>query len=459
MLFFVMKFQFSTFWTSSPDRKGFQINRKFQSNGWPCAGCILVFLFVFPVFAESKFACKRNFVQNNRIQQFVETLYRCAELYKEGIERETFKSAVAASVEKGGTGKEILRRLIKRGHISMEHASLNPLFPAMIAQEKESALQLIEEHPALMYEGALLDNPPFFIAVFIGNLEIITAFLKKDPKLILSENSRGEKPLHYAWDLRVMTFLLHLQAPLNAQDKKGMTALHYVRSPENTEILLRFGADPSIKDRSGLTLFKYHEKLPDNEPITRLLQEAKAKLKTQSFSEKSEQLIQDLKKPEEPLPPQPSENYNPSEPTPRNIQSVAAKHTAESQKSTETEEARQMRIQKAKERKTHLTEELKTLETMETQQTQILTGLHAELRKFHLRLHVIKTSRLFAFVTRVLRNQANVKHIETRLLTKITDINSSIHDQSKILHEIQVRLKKTRETLKTFEDIEDLSIH
>ena len=434
-------------------------------NGIVCIIQILVFLFVFPVFA-GKSGCKKDLFQNNRNQQFVETLYRCAGLYKEGLEREAFNAAVAASVEKGGTGKEILRRLIRRGRISLKHTVSNPLFSAMIAPETGDALRLIEERPKLMYKGALLDNPPFFIAVFMGDLEIVTAFLKQDPKLILSENSRGERPLHYAWDLKVITALLNHEALPNAPDKKGMTALHYVRDPKNAEVLLRFRADLNIRDRSGLPLLKYHETIPDNEPVLSLLEEARANLKAQAFTEKPEhqqgqteklsllssegQEIQEARKISSSLS--------------RTVPPFTTGDTAKSQKFPETEEARQMKAQRAKERreiktaqarearKKRLVEELKTLETRETQQTQALTKLDAELEEARAHLYYATTGRLIAFVSRILGKQKNLKYMRVRLSKKVTDIRRDIHTQSKVLRVIEARQRKIQEALKALED-------
>ena len=478
-----MKLQLFKFWISPWDQKRFQTNRRSQVRNWACIIQVLVFLFVFPVFA-GKSGCKKDLFQKNGNQQFVETLYRCAGLYKEGLEREAFKAAVAASVEKGGTGKEILRRLIKRGHISLKHTVSNPLFSAMIAPETGDVFRLIEERPELMYEGALLDNPPFFIAVFIGDLEIVTAFLEQDPKLVLSENSRGERPLHYAWDLKVMTALLNHEALPNAPDKKGMTALHYVRYPKNAEVLFRFGADLDIKDRSGVPLLKYHEALPDNEPVFSFLEEARANLKAQAFMEKPEHQQEPAEAPS-PLSPEDQEiqeaRKKTSSPLSQPAQSVTTGDTAKSQKSPETEETWQMRVQRAKERrakerrerrerreikkiqarearKKRLVEELSILETRETQQIQTLTKLDVELEEARAHLHYTTTGRLVAFFARIFRKQKNLKRMRVRLSKKVTDIRRDIHTRSKILRRIKARQQKIQEALKALEDGEGSSL-
>lgn len=468
----MIKLQFFKFWISRRKQKDFQTNRRFQIRGLACIMQVLVFLFVFPVFAD-KSGCKKNLFQNNRNRQFVETLYRCAELYKEGLEREDFKAAVAASVKKGGTGKEILRRLIKRGRISLKGTVSNPLFSAMIAPETEPALRLIEERPELMYEGTLLDNPPFFIAVFIGDLEIVTAFLRQDPKLVLSENSRGERSLHYAWDLKVMTALLNHGALPDAPDKKGIVALHYVRHPKNADVLLRFGADlMNIRDRSGVSLLKYHETIPDNEPVFSFLEEARANLKAQAFTEKPEH----QQKPTETQSLLSSENQNiqearkTSSPLSQTDQSVATGDTEKSQKSPETEAAWQMRAQRAKEkkevkkartretRKNRLVEELKTLETREAQQTQTLTKLSVELKEFRAYLHYVTTGRFIAFISRIFGRQKALENMRVRLSKKVTDIRKDMHAQLKILREIKARQQRIQEALKDLENAEDSSI-
>ena len=423
---------------------------------------ILSFVFVLPVFAGSnKYACRGEFAQANKNKQFIEALYRFAGLYKEGVERDAFKSAVATSVKKGKTGKEILRRLIKGGHVSMEHTVQNPLFSAIIARKSKYALRLIEENPELMYEGALLDNLPFFIAVFTGDLEIVAAFLKQDPELVLLENSRGEKPLHYAWNPKVMTVLLNHQAPPNAQDKKGMAALHYARYPETAEILLHFGADPHIRDRSGLVLLKYHEQISDNELVTNLLQEANAKLKAHPVSEKPEPVIQGQKKQKETQPVLSNsqgvqKSRKTSMPPFQKTSSNLTEHPTGFQEIPGTNNSRQIRIQKSREqkmmiqaesreaRKNQLIEDMAMLETMEAEQIQILTGLEINLQATHRNLHTLKTSRLISWFARVFNTQANREYIETRLVEKITDINNDIRIQSRNLHQIQTRQKKSR---------------
>ena len=467
----MMKLQFFKFWISPLDQKRFQANHRFQMRGWACIIQVLFFLFVFPVFA-GKSGCKKDLFQKNRNRQFIETLYRCAGLYKEGLDRETFKAAIAASVKKGGTGKEILRRLVKRGRISLKHTVSNPLFSAMIAPETEHALQLIGERPELMYEGALLDNPPFFIAVFIGDLEVVTAFLEQDPKLALSENSRGERPLHYAWDLEVMTALLNHEALPNTPDKKGITALHYVRYPENAEVLLRFGTDLDIRDRSGVPLLKYHETIPDNEPVFSFLKEARANLKAQVFTEKPEHQQGSAETPS-PLSSEVQEiqeSRKSSLSLARTVPPVPTGDTIKSQQSPETEEAWQMRTQRAKERKeirkaqsrearkSRMVEELKTLETMEAQQTQTLTRLNSELKAARAYLRFVKANGLIAFIARILGKQENQKYVESQISQKVTDINRNIHEQLKTLREIKARQRRIQEALKALEDIENISL-
>ena len=107
-----------------------------------------------------------------------------------------------------------------------------------------------------------------------GQLPAAEAFLKADPALIHSENSRGEGPLHHALEPEMAAFLLSRGADPDLQDKKGLAPLHYARSAGLAKTLLSHGASWKLKDRSGQPLIRHHETAVRDPKIIRLLNEA-----------------------------------------------------------------------------------------------------------------------------------------------------------------------------------------
>ena len=215
--------------------------------------------------------------ENTDSRQLQETLLRSYELsHKKKREQKAFQSHLSNLLTQGLSAKETLNRLLAEGLISPE--SDNPLFGLILNQQPEMTAQLIENSPETVQSGALLGNPPFFIAVLTGEQKVVETFLKTDPSLISSENSYGESPLHYALESEMADFLLSRGADPNKQDKKGFSPLHHVRSTALAKTLLSYGADWRLKDRSGQPLIRRHETVVRLPEITGLLKSFREKV-------------------------------------------------------------------------------------------------------------------------------------------------------------------------------------
>ena len=136
-------------------------------------------------------------------------------------------------------------------------------------------MRLIEKEPDLLYEGTLLDLPPFFLIVFVGDKPAMVTSIEVDKALTNSRNPLDEVPLHYTIDPEMATGLLYYNAKPDVRDKKGRVALNNSRNPETVETILYYKADPTIRDRSGMSVTKYHEKFVRDQEIINLLIQAR----------------------------------------------------------------------------------------------------------------------------------------------------------------------------------------
>ena len=89
----MIKLQLFKFWISPLGQRRFQTNRRFQMRDLACVIQVLVFLFVFPVFAESKFDCKASSFQET---QYVQNLVERKQLGEESLGRVLSEKEVEA---------------------------------------------------------------------------------------------------------------------------------------------------------------------------------------------------------------------------------------------------------------------------------------------------------------------------------------------------------------------------
>lgn len=232
---------------------------------------ILFFIHCFPTEAQ----CNKAFTDRPTNQQFIETLTRYFSIHKKKLEQKSLEKTVRDLVNKGKKRKEILDYLVQEGHLKIEGDS-NPLFHYILTKSYLEVIQLINEKPHLLYKGTLMDIPPFFLIVFVGDKQVVDASLKIDPELVHSRNTIDEIPLHYGIDTKITTNLLFNDSNPDAQDKKGRAALHHVRSPAITKAILYHRANPILKDYSGVSIIKYHQQFVHNQQIIDLLVEAHA---------------------------------------------------------------------------------------------------------------------------------------------------------------------------------------
>ena len=241
---------------------------------------LFLLLYLFSThfsYAESKTNCNKAFTDYN-IRQFTETIVRYFFTYKHktGREQKDITSTIISLFNEGKNRKEILRYLVVMGYFTVENVShSNPLFDYILNKPSSEVIQLIKEQPHLLYEGTLMDLPPFFLIVFVGDKQILKACIEIDKTLVNSRNAIQEIPLHYTIDPEIATELLYYNAKPDTQDKKSRVALHNMRNPETVETMLYYKADPTIKDRSGISPIKHHEEFVGDQTVIALFNQAR----------------------------------------------------------------------------------------------------------------------------------------------------------------------------------------
>ena len=245
-------------------------------------GDFMRFLYIFFLFsiqfsyAISKTNCDKAFVDLPTHQQFVETLVSYFSTYKNTLKENNFQPISDTTFNSKKHRKETLRYLVAMGYLTVENSRVqNPLFDYILNKPSLEVAQFIREKPHLLYEGTLLDLPPFFLIVFIGDKLLMEASIEIDKTLVNSRNAMEETPLHYTIDPEIAMSLLYYNAKPDAQDRKGRVALHKMRNPETVETMLYYRADPTTKDRSGISPIKYHEEFVGNQEIITLLKQAR----------------------------------------------------------------------------------------------------------------------------------------------------------------------------------------
>lgn len=242
---------------------------------------LLFFLSSFHIVAHT--ACRKAFGRPIH-PQFTETLLRYFRISNHSWrQQKAFEADLKSFATADKTREEILRYLIQKQHIKVKaknYFSLpNPVFNSIINKTAEDTIALMKEDPNRLYDGTLLDLPPFFLMAHIGNQKIVWVALKMDPSLVHSRNIMKETPLHLAIDREIAEILLHYQANPNVQDKRGRTPIYNSRNPETVEFLLRHNADIKIRDRSGLSLTRYYAQVAQESSIINVLNQFKEKMR------------------------------------------------------------------------------------------------------------------------------------------------------------------------------------
>ena len=236
----------------------------------------LFFLFfIHYSYAATIFStnCGKVFFDHSIDRQFTETVERYFSTHQGILEQKDFKTIIKAFNGEGRGRKGTLQYLIDAGYLAP--SVRNPLFSYILNRPSLEVVRLIEKEPDLLYEGTLLDLPPFFLIVFVGDRPAMVTSIEADKTLTNSRNPLDEAPLHYTIDPEMATGLLYYNAKPNEQDKKGRVALHNNRNPETVETILFYKADPTIRDRSGISVTKYHEEFVRDQEIINLLVQAR----------------------------------------------------------------------------------------------------------------------------------------------------------------------------------------
>jgi len=126
----------------------------------------------------------------------------------------------------------------------------------------------------LLASKAALDN--IHDAAAVGALEAVKLLLGQNPDLVMSKDSEGKTPLHYAvlnGHKDVVELLLNYKADINVKDKDGYTPLYEAAKgghKEVAELLLTKKADVNAKDNKGYS--PLHEAVvADDKSVVELL--------------------------------------------------------------------------------------------------------------------------------------------------------------------------------------------
>ena len=234
---------------------------------------VLVFLLLLVNYSYAAL-CENGFDRYIG-RQFSETLGRYFTAHETFVQRD-IEAIVETFSKEGNTRKEILQYLMDSGYLTVENSSgQNRLFNDILNRSPEEVIKAIRENPDSLYDGTLLNLPPFFLLVFVGDREVMQAGIKVDRRLVNSRNPLMEVPLHYTIDPDIAGDLLHNKAKPNEQDKKGRGGLHNMRDPETVKVMLHYDADPLLRDRSGVPLIRYHREQVGDREIVVLLEGAR----------------------------------------------------------------------------------------------------------------------------------------------------------------------------------------
>ncbi len=232
--------------------------------------------------------CGKAFVDRSINRQFTETIDRSFSTHQGILEQKHFETIIKAFNGAGRGRKGTLQYLVDAGYLAP--SVRNPLFSYILNRPSSEVVRLIEKEPDLLYEGTLLDLPPFFLIVFVGDKPAMVSSIGVDKTLTNSRNPLDEVPLHYTIDPEIAMGLLYYNAKPNEQDKKGRVALHNNRNPETVETILFYKADPTIRDRSGVSVTKYHEEVVRDQEIIDLLVQAREDQKSMKIAQNNHRI-------------------------------------------------------------------------------------------------------------------------------------------------------------------------
>ena len=224
-------------------------------------------------------------------QQFRETLERYFIGYETFKQTEVQRTIDRFIHEERGR-KEVLQHLIDIGYLAVENSPLqNRLFNDILSRSSEEVIRAIRGNPDSLNDGTLLNLPPFFLIVFVGEREAMQAGIEIDRTLVNSRNPLQEVPVHYTIDPDIAGDLLHNRARPNEPDKKGRVGLYNMRNPETVKVMLHYNADPMVRDRSGVPLIRYHREQVGNQEIVDLLEQARESQKSMNGTRNHQEFV------------------------------------------------------------------------------------------------------------------------------------------------------------------------
>ena len=164
-------------------------------------------------------------------------------------------------------------------------SSFNPLFTAILDDDRAKVKALLKSDPDLVTRGAgeksryaaaiphwiYAGDTGLHVAAAGYRVECARLLLAAGAEVGAARSRRGSQPLHYAadghlpspaWDaarqVETIRLLLAAGARIDAQDRNGATPLHRAvrtRCAGAVQCLLAAGADPTIRNKPGSTPF------------------------------------------------------------------------------------------------------------------------------------------------------------------------------------------------------------
>ena len=360
-------------------------------------------------------------------RQFVDMVERYFTPYETFKQREVQQIVGSFVREKRGR-KKVLQHLINIGYLAVENSPhQNRLFSDILSKPSEEVIQTIKENPESLYEGTLLNLPPFFLVVFVGEKKIMETSIKIDRNLVNSKNPLQEVPLHYTLDPDMATGLFFYNARPNEPDKKGRVPLYNSRNPDTVKVMLYYNANPMVRDRSGIPLIRYHREQVGDREIVDLLEEARD-------SQRSLKVVRNKK----PVVNQKTEEEMRTEAERR----LEEERRKKEQKRAETERAKEKRLVEARRKARRAETEEANRRKTEERKSKLLSDL----------ADIMAT----AMVTKAMIHRISHKIVDLKIFSNVASTLQSVQKQSShiVIYDKALEDKFEQELNEVIKDIE-----
>ncbi len=246
----------------------------------------ILFLLIFPFLTYTTYASLSSAQLNGQCERVgfgsaQQAFFAFFEKrHKSRRAKKQFQEVVTDLFAEGKDEKEVLKSLIRKGHIN------SPLLSALAFRSPSKALRLIQEQPDQL--NGPFGTAGFFMMVTMGYREMVLLALQHQPDLAHLKTGENDQPLSYSTDPEITEALIVYGASVNSWNKKGRTALYHADNKEVAEVLIHYGADLTAKDYSGLSPLEYHKKFVGDNKIISLLEAKQQESREQRMQEQNQ---------------------------------------------------------------------------------------------------------------------------------------------------------------------------